>query len=65
MTTDIADQALLRAWEIFEGDFTDEVFVEIEALLPTLVDAGYAEAREDRWGLTQKSIHSPSRDIGA
>ncbi len=56
MALDIADRDLLRAWEIFDGDFTDEVFAEIEELLPTLVAAGYVEAQEDRWGLTPKGV---------
>jgi hypothetical protein len=56
MTVDIADMDLLRAWKSFYGDFTDEFFAEIEALLPTLVAARYVEAQEDRWGFTPKGI---------
>jgi hypothetical protein len=50
------DRALIRASRLALEDFTDEIFAEIETLLPTLVAAGYAEALEDRWGFTPKGI---------
>jgi hypothetical protein len=46
------DHALLRARQLFLGDATDESFDEIEELLPQLVDAGYVDIEEDRWGFT-------------
>ena len=49
---DETDRALLRARELFLGDPTDESFDETEDLLPRLIEAGFVEAEEDRWGFT-------------
>jgi len=51
-----ADSALLRAWELSVGDWTDEVEAEIETLLPTLVEAGYASAEEHLWRFTPAGV---------
>jgi len=56
MVTRIADRDLLRAWQISIEDYTDDVFAEIERLLPTLIAAGYAEADDDRWSFTPKGV---------
>ena len=50
------DEALARAWELAHGDFTEAEQDELDRLLPTLVDAGYAEAHEDTWRFTPKGV---------
>jgi hypothetical protein len=55
MATDL-DRALLRAWDLFEEDVTDEVENELRELLPMLVDAGYVTADEYKWAFTAKGV---------
>ncbi len=43
-----ADKALCRAWELASEDITDAVEDELNALVPILVEAGYAS--EEPWG---------------
>jgi hypothetical protein len=43
---DAADAILVRAWALSVEDASDQVMDELEALLPALVAAGYAEADE-------------------
>jgi hypothetical protein len=45
---DPLDEKLLRAWELSLRDFTDAVEAELNALVPALIEAGYAE--EKPWG---------------
>jgi len=42
------DEKLLRAWELSLEDFTEEVEAELNALVPTLIEAGYVKERP--WG---------------
>jgi hypothetical protein len=55
---DELDQALCRAHEIFLQDLSDETEIELEALLPPLVAAGYVEEDErlDAWSFTDKGV---------
>jgi hypothetical protein len=50
------DQALLRAWELFLEDLSDDTDAEIEGLLPQLVAAGYVRAGADRWSFTSEGV---------
>lgn len=45
---DPLDEALCRAHEIFLGDFSEEPDPGLNALLPSLIDAGYVV--EEPWG---------------
>jgi hypothetical protein len=45
---DHLDKALCRAREIFLDEISDELDLELEELLPPLVNAGYV--REEPWG---------------
>ena len=53
---DDTDVALRRVWELFVEDPTDKIEDEMEALLPTLIVAGYVDATEDRWNFTPKGV---------
>jgi hypothetical protein len=45
---DPLDEKLLRAWDLSLEDFTDAVEAELNALVPALIQAGYAA--EKPWG---------------
>ena len=45
---DAADRALLRAWQLAAAEDFDAVEKELNALVPILIKAGYAEERP--WG---------------
>ena len=51
-----ADEALLKAWLLGEGEdgWSDAVMAEAERLLPTLLAAGYAETEQATWKFTPK-----------
>jgi hypothetical protein len=51
-----ADEALMRAWTLAVEDYTDEVEDEFEILIPTLVEAGYAETDGWTWNFTDNGI---------
>jgi len=51
-----ANSALLRAWKLGIADWCDQVEAEIETLLPTLVEAGYASAEEHLWRFTPAGV---------
>ena len=51
-----ADEALIEAWTLSVGNHTAEVEARFEELLPTLLDAGYAEADEYTWRFTPKGV---------
>jgi len=53
---DNADTILIRAWELWLADPTDEKDEEIEKLIAPLVDAGYAEVEGYTWGFTPEGI---------
>jgi hypothetical protein len=40
---DDVDRGLIRAWEIFADDLSDETDAELNGLLPPLVSAGYVQ----------------------
>ena len=51
------DVALLRAWELADEEHTDAVADEFELLLPTLIQAGYADApTEHTWRFTPDGV---------
>jgi hypothetical protein len=56
LPTDDVDRALMRAWHLFVQDPSDDVDRELEALLPLLVTAGYADNEGDRYGFSPKGI---------
>jgi hypothetical protein len=56
MPLESPDRELLRAWDLFIQDPTDEVFDELERLLPTLISAGYADADEYTWSFSDTGI---------
>lgn len=45
---DLIDQKLLRAWELSLEDFTEDVEAELNALVPALIEAGFA--KDKPWG---------------
>ncbi len=53
---DATDAALIKAWELFLEDCSEQVQAELEALLPTLLHAGYAEADEYTWRFTPHGV---------
>jgi len=53
---DEADSALIRAWHLALEDYTDEIYAVFEQLLPSLVEAGYAEADEHTWHFTPRGV---------
>jgi hypothetical protein len=58
-----ADEALTRAWPLLVENATDEVMDELEALIPVLVEAGYAEADEYIWRTTP-AAHRRAAELG-
>jgi hypothetical protein len=52
----LADDALVRAWELAVEDHTDAVETEFELLLPMLVEAGYVEMDDYTWSFTPKGV---------
>lgn len=46
----------MRAWHLLLQDPTDDHDSELEALLPVLVSAGFADDEGDRYGLSPKGI---------
>lgn len=50
------DDALVRAWNLGGEDYTDEIMDEYEALLPTLIEAGYVESNGHTWNYTKKGV---------
>jgi hypothetical protein len=51
-----SDKALIRAWDLALENDTEAVEDEFERLLPTLIEAGYAEADEYVWHFTPKGV---------
>ena len=53
-----ADAALTKAWDLGEGEdgWSDAVMLEAERLLPTLIEAGYAETEGDTWNFTVTGV---------
>ena len=62
-----ADEALIAAWRLGEGDdgWSDAVMAEAELLLPILIDAGYAETRDNSWNFTAKGVERAMELDGA
>lgn len=53
---DDADAVLMRAWALSLENHTDEIQVQLEAMLPILVASGYAEAKEHIWSFTPEGV---------
>jgi hypothetical protein len=51
-----AHAILVRAWRLAFRDNSDEGRVELEALLPALVAAGYVESDERIWSFTPRGV---------
>jgi hypothetical protein len=54
--SDQLDADLLRAWRLAFGVETDEGWVELESLLPTLIGAGYVATDGRAWSFTVRGI---------
>jgi hypothetical protein len=57
---DPADKALSEAWTLADVNYTAELYSRFEELLPTLLQAGYADADEYPWHFTPKGVASAS-----
>ncbi len=51
-----ADRQLLRLWQLWNGDPTDEVYEETERLLPTVAAAGYVRITGGTWAFTAAGV---------
>jgi hypothetical protein len=51
-----ADRQLLRLWQLWDGDLTDEVYEETERLLPTVAAAGYVRITGNTWAYTSAGV---------
>jgi hypothetical protein len=53
-----ADQALIEAWRLGEGEdgWSDAVMATAEHLLPILIAAGYVETKEATWNFTPEGM---------
>ena len=53
-----ADAALVRTWNLGEGEYgwSDAVMDEAERLLPILIEAGYAETKGNTWNFTAMGV---------
>ena len=52
----LADEALVRAWELALEEHTDAVEEEFEHLLSPLIEAGYVEADHYTWRFTPEGV---------
>ena len=52
------DVALMEAWNLGEraDGWSDTVMLEVERLLPVLIEAGYADAQGNTWNFTPKGV---------
>lgn len=52
------DEALIEAWNLGDGEegWSEAVMEAAEHLLPILVAAGYAEAKDATWNFTSKGV---------
>lgn len=48
----------MRAWKLFEDDWSDEGAEEVEQLLPPLIDAGYVSTDDEAgtWAFTDAGV---------
>ena len=53
---DDVDKDLVRAWLLCLEDPADEIYAELEQLLPGLLEAGYAAAEPHKWWFTPKGV---------
>jgi hypothetical protein len=51
-----ADEASMRAWNLGDDGWSDSVMEEAETLLPSLVEAGYADAQDAKWNFTPRGV---------
>jgi hypothetical protein len=51
-----ADRQLLRLWQLWDGELTDQVYEETERLLPAVAAAGYVRITGDTWAYTTAGV---------